>query len=71
MEKMFVFDFGIYYVNNFLGKKSSVLMGIFLWLCSLSLSRPRTEHRHPEMTQAMHDTMGSTLLEQFSFHKAA
>lgn len=72
MEKMlFLLDFGIDYVSNVFGNKLSVPLDIFLWLCSLSLSMSKTEHRYPEMTKAVHDTVGSKSLGQFSFYKAA
>ena len=38
MEKMFLLDFGINYVSNNLDSNFSVLLSIFLQLCSLSLS---------------------------------
>lgn len=38
MEKMFLLDFGINYVSNFLDNNLSFLLSIFPWLCSLLLS---------------------------------
>ena len=68
---LFLLASGIDYVSDFLGNKLSVLLSIFLWLHSLLLSMSKTEYRQPQMTQAVHDTVGLKSLGQFSFYKAA